>query len=46
MFRNGGRTGVAMTAGFRWAIGSEGSHINQGKTPVLKETEINLKSAK
>lgn len=35
MLRNGGRTGVALTAGFRWTIGKEPKHnINE---PVKKK---------
>ena len=35
MLRNGGRTGVALNAGFRWTIGKEPKHnINE---PVKKK---------
>ena len=29
MIRNGGRNGIALTAGFRWALGREGAPINK-----------------
>ena len=37
MLRNGGRTGVALTAGFRWSIGKKSKLENQNvKAPVKK----------
>ena len=50
MIRNGGRNGVALSLGFRWALGGEkekkaDEHRIQKslkKTPVLKKTEITL----
>ena len=35
MLRNGGRTGVALTAGFRWTIGKEPQ--NNSNKPVKKK---------
>ena len=32
MIRNGGRNGVALSAGFRWAIGKDSSKKSQNKT--------------
>ena len=29
MIRNGGRTGIVLTAGFRWALGKEHKYDNQ-----------------
>ena len=48
-FTNGGRNGVGLQAGFRWAIGKDGSGVNSansGKTPELKKTQISLSSMK
>jgi len=33
MIRNGGRNGVALTAGFRWALGKEGKPIEKTQRP-------------
>ena len=47
MIRNGGRTGIAFSAGFRWAIGNKPSEKNiKSSTPELPKTKVNLKSAK
>jgi len=43
MFRNGGRTGVALNAGFRFAIGKEASNIDKNlnsSTVPMKKTKI------
>ena len=39
MIRNGGRNGIALTGGFRWALGSEGK-------PLEKVQGVNTKQAK
>ena len=41
MLRNGGRTGVALTAGFRWSIGKDPSKENVTK-PVTKKVVKSL----
>ena len=48
MIRNGGRTGVALTLGFRWAIGKQSSNDSVGinKTPELPQTKITLNNKK
>ena len=46
MIRNGGRNGIALTAGFRWSLGSEGKPIEHCKNiqnVAAKET-CNLKN--
>ena len=46
---NGGRNGVGLQAGFRYAIGKEGSNSKEqlnGKTPELKQTKVSLSSMK
>ena len=45
-FTNGGRNGVGLSAGFRFAIGKDGSNEISGKTPELKKTQIKLSSMK
>ena len=46
-FTSGGRNGIGVQAGFRWAIGKNGSNNNiSGKTPELKETKISLNNKK
>ena len=37
MVRNGGRTGVAMTFGFRWALGDEGKPIEKVQNPNVNK---------
>ena len=37
MVRNGGRNGVALTAGFRWALGEEGKPIEKVETKPVDE---------
>ena len=46
MIRNGGRNGIALSAGFRWAIGRKNKHITKAKnnTPIPQKTEIILGS--
>ena len=48
MIRNGERTGVAFTLGFRWAIGKKSSNDSVGinKTPELPQTKITLNNKK
>ncbi len=36
MVRNGGRNGVALTAGFRWALGKKAEHTEKVYKPVKK----------
>lgn len=43
---NGGRNGVGLSAGFRWAIGKNSSGDIKGKTPELKPTKITLNNHK
>ncbi len=44
---NGGRTGVGLQAGFRFAFGKDGSNnVGKGTTPELKKTEVKLSSMK
>lgn len=45
-FTNGGRNGVGLSAGLRWAIGKDGSGDVKGQTPELKPTKITLNSMK
>lgn len=42
MLRNGGRTGIALTGGFRWAIGREGKPID--KVQGVNDKKISLQS--
>ncbi len=48
MLRNGGRTGVALSAGFRWALGKDVKNPNFNKAsnsvPELPKTKMNLRS--
>ena len=45
MIRNGGRNGIALSAGFRWALGKEGKpiekvqKINNNKTAQVTDNE-------
>ena len=39
MIRNGGRNGVALTGGFRWAIGKEGKPIEKVSNPQNKTAQ-------
>ena len=34
MIRNGGRNGIALSFGFKWAIGKDNKRIEQVKSPV------------
>ena len=43
---SGGRNGVGLSAGFRWAIGKKGTGEINGKTPELKPTKISLNNRK
>ena len=45
-FTNGGRNGVGLSAGFRWAIGKNSSGETKGQTPELKSTNISLNNHK
>ena len=46
-FTNGGRNGVGLQAGFRWAIGKDSSNeVGKGSTPELKPTKITLNNKK
>ncbi len=48
-FMNGGRSGIGVQGGFRFAIGQDGSHSmsqKAGKTPELKKTKVNLSAMK
>lgn len=43
MIRNGGRNGVALTAGFRWALGKDGKSIEKvdaGKITKIKKAPV------
>lgn len=48
MLRNGGRTGIALSAGFRWALGKDVTNGNLKQTnnsiPELPKTKIELSS--
>ena len=48
MLRNGGRTGIALSAGFRWALGKDTSNGTLKQTnnsvPELPKTKMNLGS--
>jgi len=46
MIRNGGRNGVALQFGFRYAFGTQGDKIKKGKTPQSTGAKIQLSSAK
>ena len=43
---NGGRNGVGLQAGLRWAIGKNSTNNISGKTPELKPTRITLNALK
>ena len=45
---NGGRNGIGLQAGFRWAIGKKSSNDSVGinKTPELPQTKITLNNKK
>ena len=36
MIQNGGRNGISLTAGFRWALGKEGKPIEKVQSPITK----------
>ena len=40
MIRNGGRNGVALTGGFRWALGKEGKPIQKVSNPKDKTAQM------
>ena len=40
MIRNGGRNGVALTGGFRWALGKEGKPIQKVTNPQNKTAQM------
>ena len=42
MVRNGGRTGVALTAGFRWALGNEGKPVEKVKKDSSRTERIGI----
>ena len=42
-FTNGGRNGIGLQAGLRWAIGKKGTGEIKGQTPELKPAKITLK---
>ena len=46
VFRNAGRTGIGLQAGFQWQLGKGSSSNTAGRdiTPELKETKVNLSS--
>ena len=46
MIRNGGRNGVALTAGFRWALGKEGKPIEKVQTPDATKMSSSTVSGK
>lgn len=43
MIRNGGRNGISMTAGFRWAIGHE-CHWNENEKVSTPQQKVSLKN--
>ena len=43
MIRNGGRNGIALTAGFRWALGREGAPINKQEKVNAPSSNKNIK---
>ncbi len=43
MIRNGGRNGIALTAGFRWALGQEGKPVKHNEKVSLPQTKISLR---
>jgi len=42
MIRNGGRNGISLTTGFRWALGKEGDSVNHQEKVILPQTKIKL----
>lgn len=47
MIRNGGRNGIALSFGFRWALGKGGtSSIGSAKTPIKQAAQMNLNNIK
>ena len=40
MIRNGGRNGVSLTGGFRWALGKEGKPIEKVQTKTNKTAQV------
>ena len=40
MIRNGGRNGIAITGGFRWALGKEGNPIQKVSNPLNKTAQV------
>ena len=46
MIRNGGRNGVALSLGFRWALGKEDSGKISNRTPELKPAKVVIKNNK
>ena len=45
MIRNGGRNGVALSTGFRWALGKEGKPIEKVQNIEMPKTVMNLSSS-
>ena len=45
-FMSGGRSGIGVQAGFRFAIGKEGANNISGKTPELKPAKVSLNNIK
>ena len=46
MIRNGGRTGIAFTAGFRWALGNEPKARSVDASPVKRNTTVKKTTSK
>lgn len=46
MIRNGGRNGVALSTGFRWALGKEGKPIEKVQNIEMPKTVMNLSSSR
>jgi hypothetical protein len=44
MIQNGGRNGVSLTAGIRWAIGKEGKAIQKVNLPLQKKVKTSNNS--
>ena len=45
-FTNGGRNGIGLQAGLRWAIGKKGTSEIKGQTPELKPAKVTLNNHK
>ena len=46
MLRNGGRNGVALSFGFKWALGKEGKPIEKVQAPIGKDNNVASTSKK